>query len=917
MRRIFFAVTSLVICFSFLLGSFLAIGLYALDAEPTPEMGSIEEIVSSYYDLNGRPMSCAHRAISYIGNPIPENSLVAIQDCIDHKVDIVEIDIRRTKDGVFVICHDDTIKRTTTYTGSLTIADMTYEEICKYPLLQYTGGSRDVYFEDDGNSLVMPTFEQVLDLCKGKVMINLDKFTGQWDHRMELYEMVKSKGCLDIVMFKGGYDSNTISGWHNEIKAKHGNDAKMPNFCTLNSNRDAAAWVNEIKAHYDAKTAFAVEAGFSNYDQPQSNPTYIAQVKQYTRVFANVLFESLGGTYSAKNMEDSTGWAEIISLGYNILQTNNAADLAAYIYANYSTPTKDSGKTINMIHFTDFKHHQVSYTIEVQSSAVKLYDEDYIGFSNVDFGTTEANELIVNIADSSGDGELVIRKDSPSGKAIARFDLSGANSQAIALSANLLADDLGVCDVYVCAEDMGSGYVTVSKMVCADPTEGEIKCIVGLSVFTRPGVAPALPDEILVINEYGFHYNSSVEWAQIPEKCYEEELTCFNVPGTLALNSETVYASVTVIDLDMSDAALWYDSNGQMLLGESGEVLEWYDSISSNPAIASSGSAPTYKDGIVSFDGSNDNMTYNHSLSDKGKISVIINAKTDKSSTGYLNDYKINNSARYTLLQYPESGSWGSVYFTAFKNGVVCRFGSGESNNRGIYYTGTTVDGWSTVSAVKNGTSEKIYLNSEMVYDRSTDNSALYHMGNPGSTIKATHNYAYIGLGIQNTTKYYYNGDVADIVIFERTLSDAEIVTLSEYFNAKNQKTLTDNSDLIEIKTEEHKHSLEYTFVDAVTHKITCSDCSYEAIEEHIFECAKKDGEIHVKSCTICSYQCEESHDYKTTDAEKLEKCSACDASREIENASNRKTVVLIATVSTVAVAAAVAFVFVKKKKCK
>ena len=129
MRRIFFAVTSLVICFSFLLGSFLAIGLYALDAEPTPEMGSIEEIVSSYYDLNGRPMSCAHRAISYIGNPIPENSLVAIQDCIDHKVDIVEIDIRRTKDGVFVICHDDTIKRTTTYTGSLTIADMTYEEI--------------------------------------------------------------------------------------------------------------------------------------------------------------------------------------------------------------------------------------------------------------------------------------------------------------------------------------------------------------------------------------------------------------------------------------------------------------------------------------------------------------------------------------------------------------------------------------------------------------------------------------------------------------------------------------------------------------------------------------------------------------------------------------------------------------------
>ena len=206
---------SLLLCVSFLLPSALAIPLLAADGESTPEMGSIEEILASYYDPDGRPMSCAHRAITYIGNPIPENSLAAIQDSIDHKVDIVELDIMRTKDGVYVLCHDDSIKRTTTYTGSLKVSEMTYEEICKYPLLKYTGSSNEIYYDENGKTLVMPTFEQALKLCKGNIMINLDKFTGQWGYRMELYELVRKNGCLDIVMFKGGYDSKKILGWHN------------------------------------------------------------------------------------------------------------------------------------------------------------------------------------------------------------------------------------------------------------------------------------------------------------------------------------------------------------------------------------------------------------------------------------------------------------------------------------------------------------------------------------------------------------------------------------------------------------------------------------------------------------------------------------------------------------------------------
>ncbi len=907
------SVISILICISILISS---VPLSA-EGDKTPEMGSFEEIISSYYNPNGRPMSCAHRAITYIGNPIPENSLVAIQDSIDHKVDIVELDIARTKDGVYVLCHDSSIKRTTTYTGSLNVSDMTYEEICQYPLLQYTGGSRDVYRDENGNTLVMPTFEDALKLCKGKIMINLDKFTSQWSNRMELYELVRKNDCLDIVMFKGGYDSQQILGWHAEIMKKYGKDATMPNFCTMNSNRNAESWVKEIKAHHDAKTAFAVEAGFSDYTQAQSNPAVIAKIKQYTRTFTNVLYESIGGTHGAKHKENSTGWAAVLSLGYNIIQTNNAADLADYIYANYSTPTRDIGKGLDLLYFSDYKHEGINYTIAINAPSVKLFNGDYISFKNVDFGSADGNSLVANITGSSGKGELVIRKDSPTGEIIAKFDLFQIGNQTASVAAELQIPDLRVCDVYVCAENTGDGFVSASKLTCADPMEGEISRIASISIFTRPEVAPVLPSQVSVVNEFGFTYNSDVIWSPVPAECYSENLTRFTVPGILKINCQTVYATVIVLDLDMSGTAVWFDSLGEMVLGEGGEVLEWYDSVSSIPATAESKTAPIYQDGSVRFDGNGDNMIYNHSLSDKGNISIIINAKTDKKSTDYMSDYKINNSARYTLIHYPESGSWGSVYFTAFKNGIVCRFGSGANNNRGIYYTARNIEGWSTVSAIKNGASEKLYLGSDMIYDRTADKASLYQMGTPGKSITATHDYAYIGLGIQSSTNYYYSGEVGDIVIFERTLNDAEIATLDAYFKAKNQNTLKDKSDAVAAEFEislnnniNTVHDLEYISGD-LSHSAVCKICSYTVTEAHSFDYSAKTELSHFKTCALCGYYAEEEHDYSDS------RCIACNAEKAPHEPSGYIIPIVTAAVTVAAAAAIIAVIIYKKKKTK
>ena len=56
----------------------------------------------------------------------PENSLMAFQSAIDMGVDIIEVDLNISKDGVVVIMHDQTLDRTTNAKGKP--SDYTFEE---------------------------------------------------------------------------------------------------------------------------------------------------------------------------------------------------------------------------------------------------------------------------------------------------------------------------------------------------------------------------------------------------------------------------------------------------------------------------------------------------------------------------------------------------------------------------------------------------------------------------------------------------------------------------------------------------------------------------------------------------------------------------------------------------------------------
>jgi glycerophosphoryl diester phosphodiesterase len=122
---------------------------------------NLNEILQAFHDpSSGRVLVAAHRAMHI---KYPENSLAAIQHAIDSGVDIIEIDIRRTKDGRLILMHDGTVDRTTYGEGK--VEDLTYQQIRQITLKKS---------DEDTLIHMIPSLEEALGLAKDHIMVDLD-----------------------------------------------------------------------------------------------------------------------------------------------------------------------------------------------------------------------------------------------------------------------------------------------------------------------------------------------------------------------------------------------------------------------------------------------------------------------------------------------------------------------------------------------------------------------------------------------------------------------------------------------------------------------------------------------------------------------------------------------------------------------
>jgi len=94
----------------------------------------------------------------------PENTLSAIDLAIDLGFNIVEIDVRQTKDGVPVVMHDISVNRTTDGQGE--IKKMNYADVCKLD----AGSWFDSFFAREP----VPRLEDVLAHAKGRLEVYIE-----------------------------------------------------------------------------------------------------------------------------------------------------------------------------------------------------------------------------------------------------------------------------------------------------------------------------------------------------------------------------------------------------------------------------------------------------------------------------------------------------------------------------------------------------------------------------------------------------------------------------------------------------------------------------------------------------------------------------------------------------------------------
>ncbi len=130
---------------------------------PPPELPRPEPIatVDELLRLGGRPRVIAHRGFSGVA---PENTLAAVRRAIEVGADMVEIDVGLTRDGHVVVLHDATLERTTDGRGPL--AEATLAQVRRLD-----AGS---WFAPEFAGEKVPTLAEVLDLARGRILVNVE-----------------------------------------------------------------------------------------------------------------------------------------------------------------------------------------------------------------------------------------------------------------------------------------------------------------------------------------------------------------------------------------------------------------------------------------------------------------------------------------------------------------------------------------------------------------------------------------------------------------------------------------------------------------------------------------------------------------------------------------------------------------------
>jgi glycerophosphoryl diester phosphodiesterase len=252
----------------------------------------------------------AHRGI---WREAPENSIAAIEKAIEFGVDIVEIDIAKTKDGALILMHDKTLERTTTGKGK--VIDWTLDSLRTLKLKNGAG----IHSKHR-----IPTLEEALIACKGKIMINLDKSYNLFE---EIYPLLEKTGTTDHIIMKGGHPSQ-------KVKVDIGKYLDKVIYMPV-INLDDKLAEQQVQEFLKEMKPIAFEFVYSSDKNPLPKKMS-ALLNGKSKIWYNTLWDSMiGGHDDDLSVEDpEKGYGYLINqLNVGIIQTDRSNYLIEYLKA--------------------------------------------------------------------------------------------------------------------------------------------------------------------------------------------------------------------------------------------------------------------------------------------------------------------------------------------------------------------------------------------------------------------------------------------------------------------------------------------------------------------------------------------------------------------------------------------------------
>lgn len=267
---------------------------------------------SLYENLQDKrtPFFVAHRGSC--GANIPYNTLLAYKLAVDQGADVIEIDVSKSKDGVFFVFHPGMEK---VYLNSkFNISEMTAAEVSQIPILNVDGV--ETHYR-------IPTLEKVLSFLKQKTYINVDKF---WTDIQGITEMICQCGVQKQVIVK----TPTEEKYLHEVE-KFASDLM---FMPLVRKQDMLT----EKIERRNINFIGVETLFESLDDQVASKEYIKSMhdKGYL-VWANSIVYDEKDIISAGLTDDISlekggdyGWGMLADLGYDFIQTDWLTEIKNY-----------------------------------------------------------------------------------------------------------------------------------------------------------------------------------------------------------------------------------------------------------------------------------------------------------------------------------------------------------------------------------------------------------------------------------------------------------------------------------------------------------------------------------------------------------------------------------------------------------